>query len=285
LSLNQVRYLISLSTHQIRPRSRAASRFWVDASGAILTALGYQHKAQPQSRLKPFAISVLLLASFGLAVLAIWPELDLAASGLFFSPPRKFAAMTKFAHIFRVFAAIVPFIVFSGAVLGYFAGLAKLLPLHLRLRARSLLFLVATLAVGPGLLVNEGFKAHVHRPRPAHVRDFGGEAPSQPFYRLDGPCAKNCSFPSGETAAAYWLMAPAALAPAPFQAPCLAAAFLFGLLTGGFRMAAGAHFLSDVLFSGWLMGLTIIGLWVLMKPRSSADPNADAGLQEDHATL
>jgi membrane-associated phospholipid phosphatase len=205
---------------------------------------------------------------------------------VFFRPPRSFAGTAPFAHIFRVFAGIAPFIVFSGAVFAYFAGLAKLSPPSLRLRGRSLLFLAASLAAGPGLLVNEGFKAHVHRPRPAHVRDFGGEAPFQPFYRLDGPCAKNCSFPSGETAAAFWMVAPAALAPAPFQVPCLAAAALFGVVTGGFRIAAGAHFLSDVLFSGWLMDLTLTCLWVvMMKPRRSSTVNADAGLHEDPASL
>jgi membrane-associated PAP2 superfamily phosphatase len=80
------------------------------------------------------------------------------------------------------------------------------------------------------------------------------------------------------------MMAPAALAPLPFQAPCLAAAILFGLATGGLRMAAGAHFLSDVLFSGWLMGVILIGFWFLTRPRG-AGANADAALHEDRASL
>ncbi len=250
-----------------------------------MTAFISRPQAPPRSHLTLLTISGLLLASFGLAVLAIWPELDLAASGLFFSPPRNFAGTTQVARVFRVFAAIAPFIVFFGAVLSYFAGLARLLSPPLTLRTRSLIFLAASLAVGPVLIVNEGFKAHVHRPRPAHVREFGGEAPFQPFYRLDGPCAKNCSLPSGETAAAFWMMAPAALAPPPFQAICLAAAFLFGLATGGFRMAAGAHFLSDVLFSGWLMGLTISGLWFLTRQNASEAGKAHAALHEDLASL
>jgi membrane-associated PAP2 superfamily phosphatase len=250
-----------------------------------LSALVYQDKAPPQSRLRLAAILGLLLASFGLAVLAIWPGLDLAASSLFFKGSGQFAGTSAIAHDFRIFASIAPFIVFFILFFAYFAGLAKSTPSLFRLRVRSLVFLAASLTLGPGLLVNEGFKAHIHRPRPVHLRDFGGEASFQPFYRIEGACEQNCSFPSGETAAAFWIMAPAALAPPPFQAPCLAVALLFGMATGVFRMAAGAHFLSDVLFSGWLMGLTIIGLWFLTKPRSSEDEMRGAALHKDPASL
>jgi membrane-associated phospholipid phosphatase len=148
-----------------------------------------------------------------------------------------------------------------------------------------LIFLTATFALGPGLIVNEGFKAHMHRPRPVHVRDFGGAASFRPFYRADGDCAKNCSFASGETAAAFWMLAPAALAPPPWRAGAVGMALLFGTATGMLRVAAGGHFLSDVLFSGWLMGLLVIGFWYATRKYAWPLPKAKMALHEDQASL
>ena len=51
------------------------------------------------------------------------------------------------------------------------------------LSGRAVLFLMATLALGPGLLVNVILKDHWGRPRPIDVTQFGGE---QHFVRLVG---------------------------------------------------------------------------------------------------
>ena len=107
------------------------------------------------------------------------------------------------------------------------------------------------MALGPGLLV-DGMKDISHRPRPVQLREFGGTRDFRPFYQFDGACPRNCSFPSGEAAAAFWMLAPASLAPLPLRPAALGAALLFGLATGGLRMAFGGHFLSDVLLAGIL---------------------------------
>jgi len=250
-----------------------------------LAALVSQNKRPPPPRLRLLAIWGVLLASFGLAVLAIWPGLDLAASALFFTPPHSFIGTAPLTRHLRSLVAILPFIAYGAAVLAYFGGVAGWLGPCFRVRLRSFIFLTATLALGPGLLVNEGFKAHMHRSRPVHVRDFGGEAPFQPYYQPDGGCAKNCSFPSGETAAAFWMLAPAALAPPPLRAGAVTLTFLLGLSAGALRIAAGAHFLSDALFSGWLMGLLIIGFWNVARIGCPPPPAAKTGLQADRASL
>jgi lipid A 4'-phosphatase len=249
-------------------------------------ALLSQDERRRQTGLKILVISGLVLASFGLVLLGVWPELDLAIAAWFFETPGQFAGAGPQANVFRLFAALLPFAVYAGALLLYLGGLARVVPKHLSPHHRSLLFLSLSLALGPGLLVNEVLKAHFHRPRPIHVEPFGGPLPFRPFYRPDGNCRKNCSFPSGETAAAFWTAAPAALAPPPLRAAALGGAMLYGMATGLARMAAGAHFLSDVLFSGLLMGLIIIGLWPLTpRPWPLLAREAKAGLQEDRASL
>jgi membrane-associated phospholipid phosphatase len=243
-----------------------------------------------QTGLKTFIVCGLLLASSGLAVLALWPGLDLAVARLFFITPGHFAGMRPEAQIFRRFAALFPFAIYVGAVLLYLAALAGMVPKRFGLSHRSLIFLTLSLALGPGLLVNELFKTQFHRPRPVHVAEFGGVSPFRPFYRQDGDCPKNCAFPSGESAAAFWTMAPAMLAPPPLRAAALGGAMLFGTATGVARMAAGAHFLSDVLFSGLMMGVLTIGLWFLTRRRQSdsdavAKRGSKTGLREDLAPL
>ena len=122
---------------------------------------------------------------------------------------------------------------------------------------RSLVFLVASIAIGSGLIVNLGMKDHLHRPRPIHVEEFGGHDEFRPWYRFDGACRKNCGFASGEASSAFWMVAPALLAPPPFRAPAIASALAFGVAASALRMAFGGHFLSDVLFGG-LISLIVV---------------------------
>lgn len=243
-------------------------------------------EAKPQMGFRLLVVFALLLASFGLAVLGFRPNLDLAAAAVFFVAPGHFLGGLREVQNFRLFAAILPFIVYFGAILLYAGGQAGVVPARFALGRRALIFLTLSLALGPGLLVNSVFKREFHRPRPVHIEAFGGVSPFRPLYRRDGDCAANCSFPSGETSAAFWLMAPAVLTPPPLRIAALGTALLFGAATGLTRMAAGAHFLSDIFFSGLLIGLITIGLWFVTRPdRPGPSTEARAGLQEDPAAL
>jgi membrane-associated PAP2 superfamily phosphatase len=125
------------------------------------------------------------------------------------------------------------------------------------IEARAALFLIATLALGPGVLTNLILKDHWGRPRPIDVQQFGGEYRFEPWWNPHGDCPNNCSFVAGEPSGAFWTLAPAALTPPPLQAVAYGAALAFGVALGAFRMAAGAHFFSDVVFAGVLMYLVI----------------------------
>jgi lipid A 4'-phosphatase len=126
---------------------------------------------------------------------------------------------------------------------------------------RALVFLVASLVVGSGLIVNLGLKDHSHRPRPVHVRDFGGDQEFRPWFRFDGACRSNCSFASGEAASGAWMLAPALLAPPPFQEAAVVGAVVYAIATSALRLAFGAHFLSDVLFGGLISAFVVVAMW------------------------
>ena len=127
-----------------------------------------------------------------------------------------------------------------------------------------------TLAIGPGLLVNVLFKDHSHRPRPVQIREFGGTMEFRPWYRFDGSCQVNCSFVSGEASEAFWMLAPASLAPPPLLPYSVAAALIFGLAVSGLRLAYGGHFFSDVIFAAVLMILIIAAARQVFCPRSAS---------------
>ena len=131
---------------------------------------------------------------------------------------------------------------------------------------RALLMMIASLALGPGLLVNVALKDHWHRPRPIQVVDFGGADPFRPYDRLDGLCARNCSFVSGEGASAFWTVAPALLLPPPWSAIALVAALCLAAATGALRMAFGGHFLSDTIFAALFTWLVVAACWRAILP-------------------
>jgi membrane-associated PAP2 superfamily phosphatase len=115
---------------------------------------------------------------------------------------------------------------------------------------RAAIFLVVTMALGPGLLVNFALKEHWGRPRPIDVTQFGGDQHYVRWFDPRGDCPGNCSFVSGDVSGAFWTLAPAALTPPPWRPLAYAAALALGVSMGTIRVMAGGHFLSDAIFSG-----------------------------------
>lgn len=214
--------------------------------------------------------AIALVAASLLIAAAIAPEIDAAVARFFWSPAD---AGPSGAHsTARAVARIFP-IVLCAAVSINLATQAVRNRARAGLALRRIAFLIATIGLGPGILVNGLIKERSHRPRPSQTTQVAGVgAEFRPFYSFDGACHRNCSFSSGEAAAAFWTTAPALLAPAPSQAIAVAAALGFGIVVSLMRMAAGAHYLSDVAFSALLvLLLTMIGWRVVVLRETHVD--------------
>jgi membrane-associated phospholipid phosphatase len=124
---------------------------------------------------------------------------------------------------------------------------------------RATVFLIATMALAPGLLVNVLLKDHWGRPRPIDVTQLGGNQNFVAWWDPRGDCPSNCSFVSGDVAGAAWTFAPAALAPPHWRALAYAAALALAVGMGTIRVMAGAHFPSDVIFAGIF---TFLIVWI-----------------------
>ena len=215
--------------------------------------------------------SLRILAGLALAaalLFSLWPGLDLALASALHSPA-GFVGQGRFGNFLRAVGYTLPFLVLAAYILGWLAAHFRW-PTPFAPKGRDVLFLSLAMAIGPGLIVNLGMKDHLHRPRPAHLTEFGGTQPFRAFYQFDGGCKKNCSFPSGEAAEGFWMMGPASLAPAPWRPQALAAAFLFAAATSLLRMAFGGHFFSDVVFAALIMWALLLGLKWLIYNRPKA---------------
>jgi membrane-associated PAP2 superfamily phosphatase len=220
----------------------------------------------------------LVLALAFVVVFGLYPELDLTVASYFYNPvSRSFpvkdgslAAFARDAAMWFAWALVAPSIV---------ALLLKCVrPLKpLIVPGRTALFLVLTIVLSAGVLSNLVFKSHWGRPRPVMVTEFGGPWRFVPWYQPGGECQKNCSFFSGEGATAFWTYAPAALTPPAWRPLAYIGATLFGLATGGLRMAFGGHFLTDVLASG-LVSFLVVWLAYAMIYRWPATRLTDAGI-------
>lgn len=193
-----------------------------------------------------------------LIVLALRPATDLEIARLFYVPDHGFVGDTPTGVAVRYVAWALPFAILAAMASAYLLARVRRLAPRWAPTGRHLIMSILVMAIGPGLLVHAGIKEVSHRPRPIAVTQFGGSGAFRPWYRFDGVCPHNCSFASGETAAATWTLAPASLVPLPWRGAAVAAALVFSAATAVWRMALGAHFLSDTIGAMLIVILVVV---------------------------
>jgi len=205
---------------------------------------------------RPVLAAFLLLLFVSLAFLAL-PDLDLWVSRLFYDPATGFLDRRYgFVETIRDLGQLAEWALAIAAILPF--PLKVLLPdLRLPIRPRKALFVLTSLALGPGLIVNGILKSDWGRARPRQLVDFGGDAAYTPVWWLSDACHRNCSFVSGEGASAFWLLAVVVLVPKEWRWPVGVVTFLFAALVSLMRVMAGGHFLSDVLVA-WVITLLVL---------------------------
>jgi lipid A 4'-phosphatase len=227
-------------------------------------------------------IALAIAAGAGL-ILGIYPEIDLAVARRFFD-----SATNSFPLAAQAIPMVVrDLLVYVITVIAAPAFIALALKLILPRRAmlipgRAVLFLIVTLALAPGLVANVILKDNWGRPRPYSVQEFAGPEKFVPWWDPRGGCDKNCSFIAGEGSGAFWTLAPAAITPPPWRALAYAAALAFGTGVSAFRVAFGAHFLSDAVFAGiftFLVIWLVHGLIYRWRPTRLTDAQVEGAIE------
>ena len=202
-----------------------------------------------------------------LALFWLVPGVDLWVSGLFYSPLHGFVLggwkpIADFEASVRWITWAILAVILVGAL---WLRLIRR-PLW-RLDRKALIFLLAALAIGPGITVNTVLKDHWGRARPYQVSEFGGDKAFTAAPLIADQCARNCSFVSGHAALGFSLVSFAFLLPAgSARRNTFGAALGFGALVGLGRIAVGHHFLSDIVDAGLIVvGITwLLHRWVLV---------------------
>ena len=201
----------------------------------------------------------------GVAAAALFlssPQIDLVIAEAFLSGNRfagnqyLLVKSARWAFIVLYFGSIA--VAIAGVVVAHrerlWAGLT----------AKRWLFLAACLVVGPGLVANVALKDQLGRARPKHVVELGGQKAFTPPLVASRECHRNCSFVSGEASSIFALFYAAALVMPQWSVPLALAGTVGGVAAGLIRMSQGGHFLSDVIFAGVFMALTVHALYELM---------------------
>src|SRR6185437_11604183 len=187
-------------------------------------------------------IIALVIAAVAGVIFALFPEIELQIA-------RPFYEIVDANHnvfslrFYEPFARVRDGALWLSALLVAPAVAALLLKLihpqgKLLVPGRAIVFLVSTLILGPGLLVNVTLKDHWGRPRPIEVTQFEGTEHFVPWWDPRGDCPGNCSFVSGDVSTVAWTFAPAALVPPPWGALAYAGAFALTLFMGVIRIMA-----------------------------------------------
>lgn len=209
----------------------------------------------------PDLLWILLLTAAAI-IPFLTPALDISLLSRFYHPgaerpwPHEFDPFWRFLYTFGPWPALLTALAGLGVVVAalYRPSLARWR------RHAALLFL--TMALGPGLFVNTIFKDHWGRPRPRQTTELGGTMSHQCFYERGVP-GRGKSFPCGHSSMGYYFIALYFLARRRHKGLAALAFFgaaAYGTLIGTARMAAGAHFASDVL---WSAVFPAVSAWLL----------------------
>lgn len=248
---------------------RGITRYWNGLGNSATRGRqrGEMTKSWPAGRksgceVEKRVLAMALAIGLPLAVmLSIEPGLDHWATALFHDPERGFVA--SYAEPWITIRKLLK-VAGVGLAVVLFASIA-----HRILRRsylwvldwRAIVYIVAVIGLGPGLIVNGVLKENWGRARPSHTTEFGGQKTYSPPLVIAHQCDHNCSFVSGDAAWGFAFVAFGFLGRTRRQRLLgFLGGLAFGTAMGLLRIAQGGHYLSDIFYSG----VITVGLaWLL----------------------
>lgn len=199
---------------------------------------------------RPLLLLAAALVTF--AVFTLWPQLDLVPAAIGYVPGQGFAPgrLPPYETLHDAVPLLVALIPLGGLLLW----------LMKRLSGKAALYLLLAVLIGPMVLANGVFKDNWGRARPVQIEQFGGTKTFTTVAKPADQCERNCAFVSGDAAGGFAFIAPALLLPLAWRRRGVLAGIGIGLLFGVNRIWQGGHFLSDVLFAGYVVGGAV---WLL----------------------
>jgi len=192
-------------------------------------------------------------------ILFLFPEIDLYVSGLFYQDGFYLKHHPFITFIYDITHPLLALIFLGFLFLCIYLCKTKKSSVY-GITQKASIFILLSMLIAPGLVVNAGLKDNVDRPRPRHVIPFGGTKPFTPPFVVTNYCEKNCSFVCGHASAGYVLIALAFLFGSPWRLRLFWGSIFIGSGIGLVRIIQGGHFFSDVIFS---FVATFLTVWIL----------------------
>ncbi len=244
------------------------------------------HPSEPSWQRQLLLLGLLALGS----TMVFWlSDLDLQVSALFYDPDNPLLHWPhEYDTLWRIFYHGAPLFTGLYAVGGVLVILLGMAVKRLRPWRRPAALLLLTLVIGPGLLVNMLFKENWGRPRPRQVEQLGGQEAYLPPLRMNLQ-GNGKSFAAGHASIGFslcflwflWRRERPRLARAG-----LVSAIALGLLMGLGRIASGAHFLSDVLWAGYITFFAgLVAHFFILRPHKPDTQAADQQGDDKVASL
>lgn len=206
------------------------------------------------------ALWMLAVCVAALVVFRLFPQIDHAATSLFFLDKDCLAGVPHWAcgyfpivesvkwGAIRELGLRIPPLLFAATVI-YLIYLAVFRANTAAADLRNPAMAAASFLAGPILLVNVLLKELWGRPRPYQVDAFGGDSPYVLPGTISDHCTSNCSFVSGEAASAFWMLSLLVFVPKGRRVAVGILAGFFAAFFSFLRVAFGRHFVSDVTMS------------------------------------
>ena len=215
-------------------------------------------RPRPAARVRLLGGLVLLLLLLSLSALIRASDLDPTVSGWFHRPGEEPDWWGKDRPVLDLVYEVGVWPANLLGIAGLLGWILSRFRPRLRRARRTFVYLFLVWTIGPGILVNMVGKDHAGRPRPRETIRFGGESEYLPVGEPGIP-GKGKSFPSGHAAMGAYLAGLALLSRRRALLWTGIGLGAWGLL-GFQRIAVGAHFLSDVLWSGGIVGATALAV-------------------------
>ena len=184
--------------------------------------------------------------------LTIGPALDLYVSGLFYFGDSQFY-LQSFDILSLLFREIfLPIILIYLLIFPIFTNYFRIDKLFFgyKFLKKEILLIWSSQVLIVLIIVNVFLKGFWGRSRPGDIVDYGGKEYFTPWYEIGLSCNSNCSFVSGDASVGFSIIILYLITKNVF--------FIYTALIAGFglgiiRILEGGHFLSDVVFSGFII--------------------------------
>ncbi len=201
-----------------------------------------------------------LIILFFLTLLFQTTTLEIDILKNFFDPQRGWFLKNSEPWKFLYLYGPIPALILAGG--GLLVFLSGFFCERIKKYSREGLFLFLVMVVGPGLIVNVCLKDHWGRPRPRQTKEFNGKLSYHRIWQK-GEAGVGRSFPSGHASTGFYLFTPYFILRKKRKG--WAYLFLFagifsGILIGLARMIQGAHYITDIIWSGGVVYFTSLTL-------------------------